>query len=126
MWGPCSEAAMKELSSRCHFVTDLMLDRLGADFDNDLLRRAFQCFSITCLKKAGLAAANPTWNMCQAGLREIAKAACVDPQLAAEEYKELVPIVIAERERLCSERKAGLTAELAAIFEEDKIDNREV
>ncbi len=81
------------------------MDRLQAELDTDIVRRACQCFHLSLVSRGSKPESwsDPARKACRQGVSESWQSSQkVDPLLYATvlEYSLVVPLVLAERERL--------------------------
>ena len=107
VWGTCSDADVQEISNRCSYMTEVMLERLRAEADSDHLRRSFQAFDIPRILEARLdrpldraIGGNNVRRVCIRGLRRLAEAVNVNADICELEYVDVAPIICAEAGRL--------------------------
>ena len=92
IWGECPPEILRDLVSRTQLIVDSMLHRIDADFDADILRRAFQCFDCRKIRSGATG--------CAPSLRKLAVASNEDPDMAVREYRDVFRVVLGEFERL--------------------------
>ena len=110
VWGRCSNTEVCDLAKRIAFATEVMLERLYADFHADQLREAFQCFDLRRLSAGRLdrhpseesAVDRQARKRCLDGLKTLASAMGLDPVRTLQEYLDVAPAIYQteEKERL--------------------------
>ena len=115
VWGPNTDAEVRDVADRCSYMTEVMLERLRAESGCDQLRSSFQAFDLARIVEGRLnrpqdadERSNDTRKACLRGIKRLAQALAMegiglegDRLCVVLEYVDVAPSI-------CKE--AGLTA----------------
>ena len=93
---------MQDISKRCSYMTEVMLDRLRAESHSDHLRSSFQAFDLPRMVDGRLdrpydpGTSNSVRRACIRGIRALAVALEVDADCAALEYIDVSLVICTE------------------------------